>query len=94
MKEKKQNQPEVPVLKAYPIIKNLCIIWCRFCRHYHCHGAESGHRAAHCTVRSPYSVTGYILDLQPSTPGFILRDQNRRHPHGLTVEEEYQKCKI
>ncbi len=36
--------------------------WCRFCRTYHHHSGEAGHREAHCTDRSsPYLEIGYIL---------------------------------
>ena len=36
--------------------------WCGYCRRYHYHSPEPGHRVAHCDNReSPYVVGGYIL---------------------------------
>jgi hypothetical protein len=38
---------------------------CPHCRRPHYHGAEEGHRAAHCHDRtSPYRDVGYVLVLR------------------------------
>jgi hypothetical protein len=46
---------------------------CPHCRRPHYHGAEEGHRAAHChDPASPYAETGYVLGLRTDsrdTPG-------------------------
>jgi hypothetical protein len=38
--------------------------WCPFCKKWHYHGAEPGHRVAHCGSDSPFRETGYILRLK------------------------------
>ncbi len=38
--------------------------YCQYCRCYHHHGAAPGHRVAHCGASSPFSKTGYILQLE------------------------------
>lgn len=56
------------------------IIWCQHCRSYHQHGAPpkpeglAGHRVAHCKIRSPWSVTGYVLNEVGMLPAHIERD--------------------
>lgn len=36
--------------------------WCPFCSRYHTHGAEPGHRVAHCgDESSPFYEKGYVL---------------------------------
>lgn len=34
--------------------------WCPYCKRFHTHGAEAGHRVAHCDS-GPFRDTGYIL---------------------------------
>ncbi len=36
---------------------------CEFCRCYHHHGAKPGHRVAHCAPDSPFTATGYFIQL-------------------------------
>lgn len=45
-------------------------IWCLYCGAWHSHGANgervrasAGHRVAHCTGRTPYSDSGYYLQV-------------------------------
>ena len=53
--------PSPPVLPAYPT-EHGWRVWCRYCHRWHQHGAQPGHRVAHCHVTtSPYRSTGYIL---------------------------------
>jgi hypothetical protein len=55
---------EPPVLLAYPTERGNWRVWCSHCNRWHLHGAEPGHRAAHCIVPgSPYRPGGYILKL-------------------------------
>ena len=52
-----------PSLPAYPTAHGWRV-WCCYCDRWHQHGAQPGHRAAHCfVVSSPYRQTGYILRL-------------------------------
>jgi hypothetical protein len=41
--------------------------WCPYCRAYHTHGAEDGHRVAHChNPASPFTMGGgYMIKLDP-----------------------------
>jgi hypothetical protein len=56
-----------PVLPAYPTPHGWKV-WCNYCRRWHQHGAQPGHRVAHCRVpSSPYRTTGYILKLAEET---------------------------
>lgn len=59
-----------PVLLAEPNprSKTQWRAWCPFCRRYHFHGAEEGHRAAHCASDdSPFKMAGgYHLVLKAS----------------------------
>lgn len=55
---------ETPTLPAYATLGGSWRVWCRYCSRWHQHGAQPGHRAAHCRVEhSPYRRTGYILRL-------------------------------
>jgi hypothetical protein len=55
---------DIPIIKAERI-EGQCRFWCAFCKCFHYHSAESGHRVAHCHNReSPYDETGYVLDFQ------------------------------
>jgi hypothetical protein len=38
--------------------------WCTYCKAFHYHGAEPGHRVAHChNPGSPYKQGGYTTTL-------------------------------
>jgi hypothetical protein len=54
---------DTPVLLATPAPDGLSWrCWCPFCKVYHSHSPEPGHRCAHChTKNSPFTETGYIL---------------------------------
>ena len=52
-----------PTLPAYETVHGWRV-WCAYCKRWHYHAGEPGHRAAHCHVAtSPYRQTGYILEL-------------------------------
>ena len=41
-------------------------VFCDYCRRWHHHGGEPGHRVAHCRWReSPYWRNGYIVTIKP-----------------------------
>ena len=42
-------------------------VWCPFCKSFHFHSPEPGHRSAHCVPPSPLRDTGYILKLHPDS---------------------------
>ena len=55
---------DAPVLPALAILCNdvsRWLVWCRYCQLWHRHGAQEGHREAHCTETTPYTATGYNL---------------------------------
>ncbi len=37
------------------------MVWCRYCDKWHSHGQGEGHREAHCSESTPYTLTGYNL---------------------------------
>ena len=40
-------------------------VYCIFCRCWHHHGGEPGHRVAHCRQRtSPYWRNGYVVTIE------------------------------
>lgn len=44
-------------------------LWCQHCEAVHSHGPQPGHRCAHCFSKgSPYSATGYDLDIRGEVP--------------------------
>ena len=54
--------PTPPTLSAYETAHGRRV-WCAYCKRWHYHAAEPGHRAAHChVVTSPYRATGYTLE--------------------------------
>ena len=56
---------DAPVLAAYEaVIKGVTryLVWCKFCKKWHRHGAAEGHREAHCNdSESGYWKQGYNL---------------------------------
>jgi hypothetical protein len=54
-----ENNPGMPFLLAWPDGAGLWKVWCPHCRAYHHHGAEEGHRVAHCSS-GPYETSGYM----------------------------------
>ena len=55
---------KIPVIKCLP--RDDCsgglMFWCPFCKEWHYHGKDDGHRIAHCTgYDSPFDQTGYEL---------------------------------
>jgi len=65
-----------PVLLACPRDDGLPGLraWCGHCECWHYHGADYGHRAAHCSRSgSPYAATGYIL----APPGAVIAQEAR-----------------
>jgi hypothetical protein len=56
---------EAPVLPAYEsVVTGVAhwLVWCKYCKTWHSHGAVEGHREAHCQdSNSPYWRTGYNL---------------------------------
>lgn len=79
---------EYPMLPAW---QALCgggwqtVIWCRYCRRYHLHGAgRFGHRVAHCDPDSPYDAFGYVLVDAGQAPADIVADlQRQRYGYGF-----------
>jgi hypothetical protein len=74
-----------PEVSAYRHPNNVhWIIWCDQCRWYHLHGISSnGHRVAHCvSKKSVYDETGYFLVGRGDAPREMLRDLQRKRPHG------------
>ena len=56
-------QAAPPTLPACPT-EHGWRVWCCYCKRWHQHGAQPGHRVAHCHVAtSPYKATGYVLEL-------------------------------
>jgi hypothetical protein len=51
-----------PSLPAIGWKDGTATIWCPYCQHIHTHGAQSGHRAAHC-ADGPYLVKGYYINI-------------------------------
>ncbi len=51
----------LPVLLADPAPDGTWRAWCPFCRKYHMHSPEPGHRAAHCHGWHPHFPDGYLL---------------------------------
>ena len=49
---------EIPVLDAYAT-DNQWRVWCKYCDHWHSHGASPGYRVAHCMGKG--YEHGYIL---------------------------------
>ena len=52
-----------PTLPALDAGNGQLRVWCAYCKRYHLHGGGGGHRVAHCDKVTPYSVTGYILEI-------------------------------
>lgn len=57
----------MPVLQAYETTGGLRA-WCPFCVTYHTHGAGDGHRMAHCAKSTPFTQTGYELQIVKQLP--------------------------
>jgi hypothetical protein len=55
--------PRSPVIACEPY-NGQWRFFCRHCQTHHYHGADPGHRVAHCSAPSPYRDTGYILRLE------------------------------
>jgi len=54
-----------PIIKAFAV-GPLAVFWCEYCKTFHTHGNEDGHRVAHCVSKdSPFKKTGYILKVEP-----------------------------
>ena len=64
-----------PELQAERNAEHQWRVWCRYCKCYHYHGAEPGHRRAHCLKRTPYTETGYVL-LAPIDPNPVVLEDN------------------
>lgn len=65
---KAKGRGRFPVLLAYPVLRGGVKVWCCYCRTWHHHTAENGHRVAHCGNigsydNSPFEETGYIIKL-------------------------------
>jgi hypothetical protein len=60
------------------------VIWCKFCRIYHRHGAAGwGHRIAHCwKPESEYHEPGYLLCDAGRAPAAVAADLNRQSAGG------------
>jgi hypothetical protein len=51
-----------PTVHAYRGPGGVLYTWCAHERRWHYHGAEAGHRVAHCVcLQSPYREFGYVL---------------------------------
>jgi hypothetical protein len=85
---------EANAVRGYPRLpawQALCgggwqtVIWCRYCRRYHLHGAgRFGHRVAHCDPGSPYYEFGYVLVDAGQAPADIAADlQRQRSGYGF-----------
>jgi hypothetical protein len=58
----------VPVLKAEAVYRRERLVQlkvrCEYCKTYHFHSIEEGHKVAHCSnENSPYNRTGYEVVL-------------------------------
>jgi hypothetical protein len=60
---------KLPIFKCQPIGSGIWRFWCPYCARYHDHGAEPGHRVAHCTTESPLKDGGYELLLDERFAG-------------------------
>ena len=61
------------------------VFWCRYCRRWHFHGRENGHRVAHChRPESPYRFDGYILHCIGTATPAVLHAVAWRRPKGGT----------
>lgn len=57
-------------------------VWCKYCRLYHSHSPEAGHRIGHCNISSPYRDNGYVLVGGGKPPTTVAADIKRNKPHG------------
>ena len=58
-----QAKPPIPVLPGR-LTPTGFAVYCTFCRYWHHHGGEPGHRIAHCRRReSPYWERGYTVEI-------------------------------
>lgn len=77
---------EIPTLPAERTGDGVTIrLWCRYCDSPHLHGdpGEEGtlHRWAHCfTDNSPYTESGYMLDVVPKGTQLQPPRSERRKP--------------
>lgn len=55
------TEQAAPTVTAAPDGRGHLIFWCAYCDQPHIHGAEEGHRVAHCGKPTPYTETGYVL---------------------------------
>ena len=71
----------IPVVPAYlDTKKGGLVFWCEYCRQWHLHSCEEGHRVAHCVVaKSPYLKTGYIL----KRVGILTPEIRKQHKQRL-----------
>lgn len=47
--------------------------YCAYCRRWHLHGEDLGHRVAHCSaLDSPFRKTGYFLACAAESGGEVL----------------------
>ena len=61
------HDTDAPTLPAYDMTDSmgrvLWGVWCCRCEAWHWHGAQPGHRIAHCRVPgSPYEASGYNIE--------------------------------
>ncbi len=94
-------QGKPPVLPAYAF-RDRWWVWCDHCATLHCHGAEPGHRTAHCEEKdSPYGQPGYTLNRVARVVKSFREMRPGRAPlHGFTertrkgvLEARYQLLK-
>lgn len=56
----------IPVLRAKEVYRGKKLVqlkvWCEYCKGYHYHSTDEGHKVAHChNENSPFLQTGYEL---------------------------------
>lgn len=77
--------PEAPVVRAWLVpttLEPLTAVWCGECRRWHVHGSGDGYRRAHCTRRTVYSSTGYVVRQEGPIPPRLRRDFHSPRPRG------------
>lgn len=74
------EEAQRPLLPAYTEPGGNLTVYCEHCRAWHRHGAEGGHRVAHChRPGSPYDRGGYFLiPVGPLTAAVKARHRVRR----------------
>lgn len=76
--DKNSLNAEPPVVDAWRHDARTWKMWCEYDQAFHVHGAQPGHRVAHCwTPSSPYLATGYTLRFAGEVPADMVKKRRR-----------------